>query len=48
MSAIVEYLNNILVDHYIPKYFFGKPESFKLAQFIHMPNIEQKCVSTII
>jgi len=44
----MEYFYDILVYHYVSKYFFGKPEGFKLSKLIHMPNIKQESVSAII
>ena len=40
MPAIMENLDDILIDHGIPQDFPGQPEGLEIAQFVHLPDVE--------
>jgi hypothetical protein len=48
VATIVEYFNNILVDHNISQHLFGEPECLKIAELVHVPYINEKSVATVI
>jgi hypothetical protein len=44
----MEYLHDVLVHHHIPEHFAGQPEGLKVAQFVHMPNVNQEGIPAVV
>ena len=48
MPAIMENLDDILVDHGVPEHFPGEPEGLEVAQLIHLPDVEEEGVPAVV
>lgn len=48
VSAIMENLHYVRVDHNVSQYFSCEPKRLKVTQFIHLPNIKEESITAII
>ena len=48
MATVVENLQNFGVRHDISKYFSSQPEGLEVSLFIHVPDIDQEGIFTIV
>lgn len=48
VAAVVENFDDGGVDHDVAQHFLGEPKGLELAQLVHVPNVEEEGVATVV